>query len=255
MESHPIIQASPSVPPTPALAVAAFGRPSAAAGPTVVVPLPQPTVSPATTGGRSNKPLSSGLSLWPGQARPVVGLILAEALDSRWQTYRKQLRHCQEEFSEEGVHELRVATRRLLAQFVLLDCVTAGSPLQKARRTLKRRLAALSDLRDTHVQLLFISQKIAAYPELTLLRAWVRRRERRLVESAADKVRRCKTRKLERWLFAVTKELTANARSCARPTPAGRGGSPCYRQCVWRGGKPASGNRLGMNCERFIRPV
>jgi CHAD domain-containing protein len=137
--------------------------------------------------------------------------MLAEALESRWQTYRKQLRHCQDEFSAEGVHELRVATRRLLAQFVLLDCVTAGSPLEKARRVLKRRLTALSDLRDTQVQLLLIDHLIAAYPELAVLRAWIQRHERRLVESAADNVSRCKTRKLEKWVSAMADELTANA--------------------------------------------
>jgi len=52
---------------------------------------------------------------------------------------------------------------------------------------------------------------LAAYPELAVLRAWIQRHERRMVESAADKVSRCRTRKLERWVSALTKELTANA--------------------------------------------
>jgi CHAD domain-containing protein len=138
--------------------------------------------------------------------------MLAEALESRWQTYRKQLRHCQEVFSAKGVHELRVATRRLLAQFVLLDCVTAGSPLEKARRVLKRRLTALSDLRDTHVQLFLVDRKITAYPELAVLRAWIQRHGRRLFESAEDNVRHCKTKKLEKWVSVMAKKLTANAR-------------------------------------------
>ncbi len=93
--------------------------------------------------------------------RPVpaaVGPILAAALESRWESYREQLRRCQEEFSEEAVHELRVATRRLLAQFILLSCVAPSAALEKARRILKRRLAVLGDLRDTQVQRLFIEQ-------------------------------------------------------------------------------------------------
>ena len=140
-----------------------------------------------------------------------MGPILAAALDSRWQSYRKQLRQCQEKFSEEAVHELRVATRRLLAQFTLLSCVAPSAALEKARRILKRRLAALGDLRDTQVQRLFIEQKAASFPELVWLRGWLERRERRLAKSAAEKVNRFKTRKLERWISAMTGDLTANA--------------------------------------------
>jgi CHAD domain-containing protein len=148
----------------------------------------------------------------PSLLPSAFGPALAKALDDRWQTYRKQLRHCQEEFTEEGVHELRVATRRLLAQFVLLECVAPSASLEKGRRILKRRLAALGDLRDTQVQRLFIEQKAARFPELALLYAWLRRRERRLVKTAAGKVNRWKTRKLERWIAAMTVALTAKTR-------------------------------------------
>jgi CHAD domain-containing protein len=194
-------------------AVTALLKPSAPVASPGVLVLPHLAEGLRATVGRSTTAFRNPLSIFPGPKSPAVGPVLAEALESRWQTYRKQLRHCQDEFSAEGVHELRVATRRLLAQLVLLDCVTAGSPLEKARRVLKRRLTALSDLRDTQVQLLLIDHMIAAFPELAVLRAWIQRHERRLVESAADNVRRCKTRKLEKWLSAMAKELTNNAHS------------------------------------------
>jgi CHAD domain-containing protein len=141
-----------------------------------------------------------------------VGPILAEALENRWESYRERLRQCQRKFSEEAVHELRVATRRLLAQFVLLSCVAPSPALEKARRMLKRRLAALGDLRDAHVQRLFIEEKATGFPELALLRHWLERRERRLAKSAAAKVSRFKTKKLEKWIAAMTAGLTASAR-------------------------------------------
>jgi len=133
-------------------------------------------------------------------------------LDRRWQSYREQLRHCQEKFSEEAVHQLRVATRRLLAQFTLLSWVAPSPALEKARRTLKRRLTALGDLRDAQVQRQFLEQKAASFPEVLLLRAWLLRREHRLARSAAEKVNRFKTRKLERWISTMLQGLTANAR-------------------------------------------
>jgi CHAD domain-containing protein len=148
-------------------------------------------------------------------ARPVpvaVGPILAAALDNRWESYRERLRQRQDKFSEEAVHELRVATRRLLAQFILLSCVAPSAALEKARRLLKRRLATLGDLRDAQVQRLFIEEKAAGFPELALLHGWLQRRERRLTRSAADKVNRFKTKKLEKWIAAMTAGLTANAR-------------------------------------------
>jgi len=148
----------------------------------------------------------------PQPSVPVaVGPALAEALEERWNCYRKQLRHCREKSSENAVHELRVATRRLLAQFVLLSCVAPSAGLEKTRRMLKRRMAALGDLRDTHVQLRFIDQQAASFPELDPLRAWLRRRERRLVKSAARKVNRFRTKKLGKWIAAMTEDLAANA--------------------------------------------
>jgi CHAD domain-containing protein len=132
-------------------------------------------------------------------------------LEERWASYRKELRRCQEEFSEDAVHELRVATRRLLAQFVLLSCVAPSTELEKARSSLKCRIAALGDLRDTQVQLSFIDQQAATFPELEPLRAWLQRRERRLVKSAAKKVNRFKTKKFGKWIAAMSEDLAASA--------------------------------------------
>ncbi|HEX2698114.1 MAG TPA: hypothetical protein VHM28_10430, partial [Anaerolineales bacterium] len=41
--------------------------------------------------------------------------LLLTSLDERWKTYRAQVKTCRKEFSEEAVHDLRVAARRLLA--------------------------------------------------------------------------------------------------------------------------------------------
>jgi CHAD domain-containing protein len=148
----------------------------------------------------------------PGPCRVAAGPYLAKALEDRWQTYRKQLRQCQARFSEEGVHELRVATRRLLAQFVLLSNVAPSASLEKARRILKRRLADLGDLRDTQVQRLFVEQHADRFPETDGLRRWLRRRERRLIKSAVGKVKHFSAKKLEKRLAAITEGLLATRR-------------------------------------------
>jgi CHAD domain-containing protein len=207
MEPSHLPQSNVATPPSPGVALAAnFASPDSL----LRLRCPPPRHEDVT--GLLTEPATIS-STFPAKPVPVaVGPILAAALDSRWHSYRKQLRQCQEQFSEETVHELRVATRRLLAQLTLLSCIAPSAALEKARRILKRCFAALSDLRDTQVQRLFIEQKVAGFPELALLRGWLRRRERRLAKSAAKKVNSFKTRKLERWISALIRDLNANAR-------------------------------------------
>jgi CHAD domain-containing protein len=141
-----------------------------------------------------------------------AGRCLAEALQTRWRSYRERLRRCQKDFSEEEVHELRVATRRLIAQLVLLSCVIRSASLEKARRILKRRMVALGELRDVQVQRACIADQAARFPELVLMLAWLQRRERRLAKSAVKQVRGFKTKKLEKWVYALSDDLRGKSR-------------------------------------------
>ena len=208
MESSQLPQSSLATPPPAGAALAAILEQPGLI-PTTLPCLPQPT---GDVTGRLAESTTIRLAFPAAQAPVAVGLVLAAALDSRWQSYCEQLRRCQEHFSEEAVHQLRVATRRLLAQITLLSCVAPSAEREKARRVLKRRLAALGDLRDAQVQRLFIEQKAVSFPELVLLRAWLQRRERRLAKSAAAKVACFKTRKLDRWTAVMIEGLTASAR-------------------------------------------
>jgi len=47
--------------------------------------------------------------------KPDTTQLLLEALDTRWKTYNMELKRCRAEFSNEAVHDLRVAARRMLA--------------------------------------------------------------------------------------------------------------------------------------------
>ena len=208
MEPSPLPQSNAATPPPADAALAAILE---SPDPISSLPLPCPPLRTGDTTGPLAEPAAVRLTC-PARPVPVaVGPILAAALESRWQSYLDQLRRCQEQFSEEAVHQLRVATRRLLAQLTLLSCVAPSAALERARRILKRRLAALGDLRDAQVQRLFIEQRVVRFPELVWLRGWLQRRERRLARSAAEKVNGFKTRKLDRWIAAMIGDLTANA--------------------------------------------
>jgi CHAD domain-containing protein len=132
---------------------------------------------------------------------------LAISLGNRWRTYADQHRKLQQSFAVQPVHELRVASRRLIAKLELLDAVIPSSSIEKARRALKRRIRSLSELRDIHVQRLWIERELPAFPEVILLRDVLERKERRLLRTVAAKVRSVKTRKFEKWIASVLQDL------------------------------------------------
>jgi len=211
METNHLPQSNvASLPPPDATAAALL---ESHARPSPLSPFSPPHLLPLTedTSNRLTARVARGMTPLVRRVPVSVGPGLAQALQNRWRCYREQLRRCQQEFSDEAVHELRVATRRLIAQLVLLDCVIPSPSLEKARRILKRRLVALGELRDAQVQRIFIAHQTARFPALVFMGAWLERRERRLVKSAAGKVGRFKTRKLENWIATLMGELSANA--------------------------------------------
>jgi len=135
------------------------------------------------------------------------------ALLHRWQTYREALKRCRKEVSVEEVHELRVAARRLIAQFVLLDRLVPGGKSAKAQRLLRCQLKSLGPLRDIHVQRMAIEQQADRFPVLSELWRQLEKREPRAAKAAAREVREFRTGKLEKWITQLVAELNEQARS------------------------------------------
>lgn len=115
--------------------------------------------------------------------------LLLEALETRWKKFRAELKTCRTEFSEEAVHDLRVATRRLLALFDLLRSVLNHIRIQKIRRALKDQLDDLDDLRDTQVMLADISEFIQDLPSLQIFQERLQKSEKKLLRQTRKSVR------------------------------------------------------------------
>ena len=92
--------------------------------------------------------------------------LLLKALEQRWKNYRAELKRCRAEFSNEAVHDLRVATRRMLALIQLLNSISPRPRLQKLTRAFKYQLDEFDDLRDTQVILAEISEILQELPQL-----------------------------------------------------------------------------------------
>ncbi len=112
--------------------------------------------------------------------------LLLESLDSRWGQYRADLKTCRSTLSEESVHDLRVATRRLLALAELLRAVMPHPGTKKLLIALKAQLDRLDQLRDTQVLRIEISQNPDWQPELEPFRQHLERRECRLLRKAGQ---------------------------------------------------------------------
>jgi CHAD domain-containing protein len=92
--------------------------------------------------------------------------ILLKSLDARWRKLREESNRARRKYSEEAVHNLRVASRRLMAVLEILRKVQNASVVRDFRRRIKRLLDGLSPLRDLHVQRVRISAMVDRYPQL-----------------------------------------------------------------------------------------
>ncbi len=149
---------------------------------------------------------------------PKLATHLAESVRFARRSYRKRLARCQKKFSEKAVHDLRTETRRMLALLDLLEALHFEGPLKKLRKTFKKRLDAFDDLRDTHVQLVFLKPLWGKFPEALELKKHLSQCEKQLVSELSKEIQTTKSAKLNRRLRDIEKEL----RKCAKNPPKER---------------------------------
>ncbi len=105
--------------------------------------------------------------------------LLLDSLNTRWDKYKTELKTCRQEFSEEAVHDFRVAARRLLSSLDLLRAVMQDPGIQKMRRVLKDQLDNLDDLRDTQALLADLSEIIHDTPVLQPFQEYLQLKEKK----------------------------------------------------------------------------
>jgi CHAD domain-containing protein len=115
--------------------------------------------------------------------------ILLSAFDERWKNFRSQHKTCRMEFSEEAVHDLRVAARRMLAVLGIARSLIPQPRVQKARRDIKDLIEDLDELRDVQVMLVEISENIETFPELKSFQKALNKREAKLMRTAYKRIK------------------------------------------------------------------
>ncbi len=135
--------------------------------------------------------------------------VLLDAFDTRWETYRAELKRCRAEFSEKAVHDLRVATRRFLAVFDVLRSLSPDPRIRKLRHLFKDQLDEFDELRDVQVMLAEVSEEIDVLPALAPFEAFLQKRERRLLRIGRKQVHDLKLGALSGRTAKVRKMLLA----------------------------------------------
>jgi CHAD domain-containing protein len=133
--------------------------------------------------------------------------LLINSLEQRYSKYVAERQRCKGEFSEEAVHDLRIASRRLLALLTLLRAIDPQPRLQQLRRLFKNQLDGLDELRDTQVMLAEISETIAILPEIQPLEKYLQKREKRLLKTVEQEVRALKNSVISRHIEKIQQDL------------------------------------------------
>lgn len=143
------------------------------------------------TARTSSRPIRKGHQRTRRQ-RPADELLL-NALGARWKVFLAQLARCRRRCLEPAVHDLRVATRRLIAAVDLLVSVSPSSESDKARQQLKRLLKSMGPLRDTQVQILSLQKLTGRFPDLEPLNTILLLQEQRNLKRIAVRLGRVQT--------------------------------------------------------------
>jgi CHAD domain-containing protein len=137
----------------------------------------------------------------------TVGAVLVAALDGRWAKFLAQLRRNRRRCTEPSIHDLRVATRRMIATLDAVGAVLPGGSPLDVRRKLKRLLKGFNELRDLHIQLMHLQALRSKFPVVQPFLGALRLRERQLVREAAASIAAMKTRSMEQEIARVADTL------------------------------------------------
>lgn len=133
--------------------------------------------------------------------------LLLEALEKRWKTCRAEFERCKAEFSNEAVHDVRVALRRLLSLIRLLHSIEPRRRLRKLSRALKDLLDEFDDLRDTQVMLTETSETVAELPELKAFQSHLEEAEKRLLRHLRKRFKKLDLKEVARRIRKTRESL------------------------------------------------
>lgn len=135
----------------------------------------------------------------------ALTLNLLAVFDERWKNFRTRYKACRAEFTDAAVHDLRVASRRMLAVLGLVKVLVPHPRMKKVRQFVKQTIENLNELRDVQVMLAEVSTSTEVLPELRAFQKFLIKREARLMQMAYKRIKQnrlAEPRKRIEWIRA-----------------------------------------------------
>jgi CHAD domain-containing protein len=136
--------------------------------------------------------------------------LLLEAFDKRWRNYRAERERCRAEFSNEAVHDIRIATRRLLSLIKLLNSISPRPRLRKLNRAFKDQLDEFDDLRDTQVMLAEFSETAQELPQLQSIQEHLQTIESNLLKRLRKRIKKFDLDEISKRMKKAREAIEAN---------------------------------------------
>ncbi len=143
----------------------------------------------------------------PADSSNKLHKVIVGSLDQRWRKHLAELKRCQKKCSEKAVHDLRVATRRLISTLDLIKTTHSDASLSKIRGDLKKRLNMFGELRDVQVQALYVKKMRETFPELETFLTVLLLREKRLLSQIDKKLQKVQTGSMEKNVVETSNQL------------------------------------------------
>ncbi len=115
---------------------------------------------------------------------PDIGTALAESLNERWHAFASCVTDTRRSVSKKNIHDLRVATRRVLSFLDVAATLLPGKSIPRFRKRLKGHLRPFGKLRDIQLQGKTVRTLVAQYPVLEPLRQEFSFRARTMMKGA-----------------------------------------------------------------------
>jgi CHAD domain-containing protein len=138
---------------------------------------------------------------------------LSQALTQRWQDFQARYQAYRQEPSEESVHDLRVASRRLLSMTELIRAVMPMPKLKALRKYLKTLLDSFDDLHDTQIMLVMLEEILEEHCEIEPFVVALEKREKRYLREVEKDVDGISLASLQRKVTPVQGELAVCSQS------------------------------------------
>lgn len=144
--------------------------------------------SPSRTKAEGNARTSKRTAVPVRRPAPAITAVLLRSMAERWQVFAGQVGRSRRRPTEKAIHDLRVATRRLIATLDIVRTILPDDICRRARKQLKRHLKAFSALRDLQVQIIAVRGLSARFPVLRLFLTVLLVREKVLLRHARREI-------------------------------------------------------------------